>query len=175
MPKLNEREIDAFLAERGHLARIATVKSDGAPSVVPVWFIYENGSILITPRKNSEFLANVRRESRVAITIDEEASGYRKVLFEGAAQILYQPGEDRKWDDTYRRIACRYIDEESADRYLSETRDQPRALIGVERARAKVTSWRMPGENEPYTGIWATRYYEPGSKMARAAGQKPAK
>ena len=175
MPKLNEREIDAFLAERGHLARIATVKSDGAPSVVPVWFIYENGSILITPRKNSEFLANVRREPRVAITIDEDASAYRKVLFEGAAKILYQPGEDRKWDDTYRRIACRYIDEDSADRYLSETLDQPRALIGVERARAKITSWRMPGEDEPYTGIWATRYYEPGSKMARAAGQKPAK
>ena len=175
MPKLNEREIDAFLAERGHLARIATVKADGAPSVVPVWFIYENGCILITPRKNSEFLANVRREPRVAISIDEDASGYRKVLFEGAAKILYQPGEDRKWDDTYRRIACRYIDEDSADRYLSETRDQPRALIGVERARAKVTTWRMPGENEPYTGIWATRYYEPGSKMAQAAGRKPAK
>ena len=175
VPKLNEREVDAFLAERGHLARIATVKSDGAPSVVPVWFIYENGSILITPRKNSEFLANVRRDPRVAITIDEDSSGYRKVLVEGAAKILYQPGEDRKWDDIYRRIACRYIDEDSADRYLSETRDQPRALIGVERARAKVTTWRMPGENEPYAGIWATRYYEPGSKMARAAGQKPAK
>ncbi|MDO8434151.1 MAG: pyridoxamine 5'-phosphate oxidase family protein [Candidatus Binatus sp.] len=172
MPKLSEREIDGFLAERGHLARIATVKADGAPSVVPVWFIYENGSILITPRKNSEFLANVRLEARVAITIDEDAAGYRKVLFEGAAKILYQPGEDRKWDDVYRRIACRYIDDDSADRYLSETRDQPRALIAVERARAKITSWRMLGADEPYTGIWAARYYEPGSKMAQAARSK---
>ena len=172
MPKLNENEIEAFLAERGHLARIATVRADGAPSVVPVWFIYENGSVLITPRKNSEFLANVRREPRVAITIDEDAAGYRKVLVEGVAKILYEVGQDRKWDDVYRRIACRYIDEESADRYLSETRDQPRALIGVERARAKITSWRMPGADEPYTGIWATRYYEPGSKMAAAAKSK---
>jgi PPOX class probable F420-dependent enzyme len=172
MPKLNEREIDTFLAERGHLARIATVKADGAPSVVPVWFIFENGSVLITPRKNSEFLANLRRNPRVAITIDEDQAGYRKVLFEGAAKILYEVGQDRKWDDVYRRIACRYIDEESADRYLTETKDQPRALIGVERAHAKVTTWRMPGGDEPYTGIWATRYYEPGSKMAQAARKK---
>src|SRR5712692_6221156 len=153
MPKLNAREIDTFLAERGHLARIATVRTDGAPSVVPVWFIHENGKVLITPRKNSEFLANLRREPRVAITIDEDAAGYRKVLVEGIAKILYPVGEDRKWDDVYRRIACRYIDESAADRYLSETRDQPRALIGVELASAKVTTWRMPGEDEPYTGI----------------------
>lgn len=174
MPKLSEREIDEFLAERGHLARIATVRADGAPSVVPVWFICEKGRILITPRKHSEFLQNIRRDPRVAITIDEEAGGYRKVLFEGTARILYQPGEDRKWDDTYRRIACRYIDESSAAKYLSETRDQPRALIGIERASARVTTWRMPAADEPYTGIWAKRYYEPGSKMAQSAGPSSA-
>ncbi len=167
MPKLTEKEIEQFLAERGHLARIATVRPDGAPSVVPVWFIYENGKVLITPRKHSQFLANLRHNPRVAITIDEDAYGYRKVIFEGVAQILYEVGQDRKWDDVYRRIALRYIDEAAADHYLSETKDQPRALIGVERARAKVTTWRMPSESEPYTGIWARRYYEPGSKMAK--------
>lgn len=167
MPKLSDREIEEFLAERGHLARIATVRENGAPSVVPVWFIYENGKVFITPRKHSQFLKNIQREPRVAVTIDEDAEGYRKVLFEGTAEIVYQPGEDRKWDDVYRRIACRYIDENAADYYLSETRDQPRALIAVERAKAKVTTWRMPREDEPYVGIWARRYYEPGSKMAQ--------
>ena len=167
MPKLTEKEILEFLAERGHLARIATVRPDGAPSVVPVWFIYEDGSILITPRKHSEFLANIRREPRVAITVDEDAYGYRKVIFEGTAKILHDLGQDRKWDDVYRRIALRYIDDSAADHYLTETRDQPRALIGVERAKSKVTTWRMPAEDEPYTGIWARRYYEPGSKMAK--------
>ncbi len=166
MPKLTHREIEDFLAERNHLARIATVRADGAPTVVPVWFIYERDSILITPRKHSAFLANIRREPRVAITVDEDTGLYRKVLVEGAARIFYEVGEDRKWDDIYRRIACRYVDESAADFYLSETRDQPRALIGVEFARAKVTTWRMPNPNEPYTGIWAKRYYEPGSKMA---------
>lgn len=169
MPKLSDYEIAEFLGERGHLARIATVRGDGSPSVVPVWFIFEGGKVLITPRKHSEFLANLQREPRVAITIDEDQGRYRKVLFEGKAQMLYQVGDDHLWDDVYRRIACRYIDEAAADYYLTETRDQPRALIGVDRAKAKVTTWRMPTENEPYSGIWARRYYDSGTKMATTA------
>jgi len=174
MPKLRQSEMTALLEERGHLARIATVRPDGAPSVVPVWFIHKNGRILITPRKHSAFLANIRREPRVAVTVDEDTGRYRKVLIEGKAEILFEVGQDRKWDDVYREIACRYIDEASADYYLTETKDQPRALIGVELAKSKVTTWRMPGENEPYSGIWAQRYYEPGSKMAASLGSSTA-
>ncbi|MBF6570992.1 MAG: pyridoxamine 5'-phosphate oxidase family protein [Candidatus Binataceae bacterium] len=166
MPKLSNTEMAAFLAEPAHLARIATVRADGAPSVVPVWFIFESGRVLITPRKHSAFLRNIRGDKRVAVTIDEDTGRYRKVIFEGAADLLYDIGEDRNWDDIYRRIACRYIDESSADYYLSETRDQPRALIGIDSAKATVTTWRMPGDDEPYAGIWARRYYEPGTKMA---------
>ena len=169
MPKLSDHEIAEFLGERGHLARIATVRADGAPSVVPVWFIFEGGKVLITPRKHSEFLANLRREPRVAITIDEDQGRYRKVLLEGKAELLYEVGEDRRWDDVYRRIACRYVDEASADYYLTETKDQPRALIGVDRAKARMTTWRMPTEDEPYSGIWARRYYDVGTKMARTS------
>jgi nitroimidazol reductase NimA-like FMN-containing flavoprotein (pyridoxamine 5'-phosphate oxidase superfamily) len=73
MPKLSASEIEAFLMERGHLARIATVRADGSPSVVPVWFLYEGGRLHITPRKHSEFGRNLRRDPRTAITIDEEA------------------------------------------------------------------------------------------------------
>lgn len=174
MPKLSEKELMSFLAERGHLARIATLQPTGAPSVVPVWFIHEDGKILITPRKHSAFLANIRHDPRVAVTIDEEAGSYRKVLVEGRAEILYEVGRDREWDDVYRRIACRYVDEASADFYLTETKDQPRALIGVTLGASKLTTWRMPTSNEPYSGIWARRFYEPGSKMAESSRETPA-
>lgn len=167
MPKLTSTEINEFLQERGHLVRIATIGPNGAPSVVPVWFVYEGGKILITPRKYSAFYANIQRDPRVAITIDEDTGRYRKVLVEGAAEVLFTPGHDDTWRDIYRRISRRYIDDQSTDYYISETIDQPRALIGVELAKAKVTTWRMPKEGEPYSGIWHKRYYEAGSKMAQ--------
>jgi PPOX class probable F420-dependent enzyme len=169
MPKLTAHEIGEFLSERGHLARIATVRLDGSPAVVPVWFVYDGGKIVITPRLHSSFYANLRRDPRVAITIDEEAGRYRKVLVEGRAEVLFEPGRDDEWRDLYRRISRRYIDDQSAEYYVTETIDQPRALIGVDLAKAKVTTWRMPLEGEPYTGIWATRYYVEGSKMRKLA------
>lgn len=169
MPKLSVDEMHAFLRERSHLARIATVRSDGSPSVVPVWFLHEDDKILITPRKHSAFYANIQQEPRVAITIDEEAARYRKVLVEGGAEILFPPGQDDRWRDVYRRLCCRYVDEESADHYMRETSDQPRALISVTLASAKVTTWRMPASDEPYTGIWHKRYYDKGTKMAESA------
>ncbi len=169
MPKLTQTEVNEFLQERGQLVRIATLNASGAPSVVPVWFVCEGGKILITPRKYSAFYANIQRDPRIALTIDEEEGRYRKVLVEGTAQILFVPGQDDQWRDIYRRITCRYVDDQSADYYLSETLDQPRALIGVELAQAKVTTWRMPKEGEAYSGIWHTRYYESGSKMRQLA------
>ena len=86
MPKLSVEERDAFLQERGHLARIATLQEDGSPSVVPVWFVYEDGKIIITPRKHSAFWTNIQKDARVAITIDEEEGVYRKVLVEGQSR-----------------------------------------------------------------------------------------
>ncbi len=169
MPKLTPQEIDEFFTERGHLARIATIAEDGAPSVVPVWFLCEHGRIHITPRQRSAYYANLKRDPRLAITIDESAGLYRKVLIEGRADFLYEPGQDDLWRDVYRRIALRYIDEEATENYISETIDQPRALIGIELAKSKVTTWRMPKLGEPYTGIWATRYYVEGSKMRKFA------
>ena len=80
--------------------------------------------------------------------------------------MLYEVGEDRQWDDVYRRIAYRYIDEASADYYLNETKDQPRALIGVDLGGRRIIKKKMPTVNEPYSGIWARRYYDAGTKMA---------
>jgi hypothetical protein len=39
-------------------------------------------------------------------------------------------------------------------------------LIGIDWAAAKITTWRMPNAEEPYSGIWAKRYYDAGTKMA---------
>jgi PPOX class probable F420-dependent enzyme len=166
MPALTPDERDAFLAEPGVLCRIATVRADGSPHVTPVWFIVEGGEVLITPRKESSWLGNIRREPRVALAIDEALRPYRKVTVEGTSRIVHDLGEDDAWRDLYRRIAERYVSAEGAQHYLESTIDQPRALIAVPLGGSAVRSWRMPGQGEDYRGIWHKRYYVPGSKMA---------
>ncbi|MCC7363793.1 MAG: pyridoxamine 5'-phosphate oxidase family protein [Dehalococcoidia bacterium] len=167
MPRLTPEEREAFLATPGILCRIATLKEDGAPAVTPIWYIYEDGKVFVTPRRESAWLWNLKRDPRVAITIDEEAHPYRKVVIEGVAQLAYDLGHDDEWRDQYRRIARRYVPPEGAEHYIQETIDQPRALIAVPLEGSKVQTWRMPVPGEEYRGIWHDRYYVPGSKMAR--------
>ena len=50
MPKLTATELDEFLDEREHLARIGTIDDDGFPRVLPLWFVREGTTLLFTPR-----------------------------------------------------------------------------------------------------------------------------
>jgi PPOX class probable F420-dependent enzyme len=170
VPTMSQAEVDAFLDEPGHLLRLATIDDDGFPRLVPIWFIRQAGEILFTPRGPSVFLANIRRESRVALSIDEEALPYRKVTVQGTARVVHDVGADDEWRDLYRTIAKRYVPAEAADAYVDDTIDQPRALIGVPLGGAsRSTTWRMPVGDEDGTGIWHRRYYLDGTHMAQLA------
>jgi PPOX class probable F420-dependent enzyme len=166
MPKLDDRERDEFLAEPGVILHVATLRADGRPSVTPIWFIFEEGAIWFTPRAESEWLADLRRDPRVGLAIDEQPLPYRKVVIEGRAELVFDLGRDDAWRDRYRRIARRYVPEEAAEAYVQNTIDQPRALFRVPLAGSAVRTWRMPVAEEDGTGIWHRRYYAAGTKFA---------
>ncbi len=169
MPKLTESERDTFLAEPGMIMNIATVDTDGAPLVTPIWFVFEEGRIWFTPRQHSEWLRHLRNDKRVALSIDEAAIPYRKVVVRGRAAIDFEVGNDDAWRDRYRRIAQRYIPVDDANAYVDGTDDQPRALCSVVLTDAEVRSWRMPVEGENYQGIWAKRYWTDNAKVTQQA------
>jgi len=159
MPRLTTSERAAFLTEPGVLMRVAVVRADGSPLVAPLWFIYEDDAIYFTPRARSEWYACLKRDPRVALSIDEQPLPYRKVGVEGNAELVHDLGADALWRDRYRRIAQRYVPPAAADAYIRNTIDEPRALFRVALDRARVRSWRMPVGDEPGDGIWHQRYY----------------
>jgi PPOX class probable F420-dependent enzyme len=166
MPKLQDSERDAFLVQPGVIMHIATVDAGGAPLVTPIWFIFEDGRIWFTPRQHSEWLKNIRKDDRVALSIDESLFPYRKVVVRGRARVEFEIGEDDAWRDRYRRIAHRYLPADQADGYVDGTDDQPRALCSVVVADAELRSWRMAVDGEPAGGIWAKRYWTENAKIA---------
>ncbi len=169
MPKLTEAEVAGFLNEPGLLMDIATLDSDGWPAVCPIWYVFEDGKIWFTPRQHSEWLANIRRDSRVALCIDEITIPYRKVIVQGRATVVHEVGNDDRWRDRYRRIAERYLARTDANAYVDVTDDQPRALCSVSVADSEVKTWRMPQSDESYQGIWAKRYWTKDAKAGKAA------
>ena len=157
---MTDQEVDAFLDEPGHLVRIGTVEPDGAPLVVPAWFIVEDGVFMVTPRERSSWFANLRADPRVCFTVDESVGPYRKVVLRGSVRPLFPLGLDDDWRDVYRRITMRYVPPEWGEAYLADTRDEPRALLGLTVSEAMVTTWRMPARpGEDPLAVWAPRYY----------------
>jgi PPOX class probable F420-dependent enzyme len=168
MPTLTPAEVDRFLQEPGHLARIGTVDADGMPRVLPLWFVVEDGLFYFTPRSPAVIWANIQRDPRVGISVDEEPAPYRKVTIQGVASVVHPPGDDDRWRDRYRRIAKRYVPPAAADAYVDGTDDQPRALCAVAlgATTTRLSTWRMPVAGEDPSGIWHRRYYLPGTKLA---------
>jgi hypothetical protein len=160
MPKLDGETLHAFLDEPGHLLRLATADDTGLPLVVPIWFVAEDGRVWFTPRERSAWWAHLQRDPRACAVIDEEAAPWRKVMLRGAVRIDHQPGDDDAWRDRYRRIACRYTSERSADAYIERTINEPRALLSMPIDDDHTTTWRMPVTGEDVRGVWAERYYQ---------------
>lgn len=157
---MTPEEVDAFLQEPGHLVRIGTVDPDGSPLVVPTWFIVEEGVFMVTPRERSSWFANLVARPQVCFTVDESVGPYRKVVIRGLVRTLFPLGQDDAWRDLYRRITLRYVPAEWGDAYLADTRDEPRALLGLPLSEATLSSWRMPARTgEDPLAVWAPRYY----------------
>ena len=166
MPQLSSSEQTEFLNTPGILMRIACVRPNGSPLVTPIWFIDHNSAIYFTPRAQSEWFACLRHDLRVSLCIDEQNLPYRKVIVEGAAELVHDLGQDDAWRDLYRDIARRYVPPDAAEAYVRNTIDQERALYRLPLDKAIVKSWRMPVEGEPENGIWHQRYYAPGTRFS---------
>ncbi|HEY8460285.1 MAG TPA: PPOX class F420-dependent oxidoreductase, partial [Blastocatellia bacterium] len=72
MPKMTPSECREFISSVPHTAKLATVRPDGRPHVVPVWFDLDGDDIVFTTGGKSVKAANIRRDPRVCICVDDE-------------------------------------------------------------------------------------------------------
>ncbi|MGD9793960.1 MAG: pyridoxamine 5'-phosphate oxidase family protein [Acidimicrobiia bacterium] len=182
MPKLDDDEIDDVL-RRGGLVRVATNGADGFPLLVPVAYLYRERRVLLTARAKVAWLANIRRDPKVCICVDESRYPLRKVTITGNAEILFEPGRDDEWRDLRLPLADHTTTAPTDDHpgaewsydaaYRLITHDEPRALVSIPLDGAKVTSWRLPMEGEYVDGSWAPRYYEHAPRRFRVITSGP--
>lgn len=170
MPRMSDSEIDTLLSRAG-LVRIATIDAEGAPLVVPVGYVYRDREILMTARQKVTWLADIRRDPRVCLTIDTDRYPLSKVTIRGRAEVRYEPGQDDEWrdvrlplaDEATRAAADTLGNDEPwpfEAAYHAMTHDEPRALVVVPLEGSQVTSWRMPLVGEYLEESWAPSYYE---------------
>lgn len=65
-----------------------SVRPDGRPHLAPVWFVWHGGKIYIGTDPKSIKSANIRRNPRVTLALED---GTHPVICEGTAQALTPP------------------------------------------------------------------------------------
>ena len=147
MPPLSQDRIDALLASPV-TARLATVKPDGAPYVVPVWQHWDGTSMFIIPREKSRFVDHLRGDPRVAVSCaDDVDPAHPRVLLEGRVEIVAGPETMQgRMLEIATEMAQRYGGEAGLA-YLRGTLDKPRYLLKL--TPHTVTTW---------SGSWHPRY-----------------
>jgi PPOX class probable F420-dependent enzyme len=107
-------ETRAFLLEGTRTAALATVRADGRPHVAPVWFALDDDNLLFNTGENTVKGANLRRDGRVALMVDDEEPPFAFVSIEGYVSLSDDLDTMRYWTT---RIAARYMGEDQADAY----------------------------------------------------------
>jgi PPOX class probable F420-dependent enzyme len=70
------------------IAWISTVRSDGQPQSVPIWFLWEGETFLIYSQPGRQKLRNIARNPRVGLNLNSNAHGGDVVRVEGRAGIV---------------------------------------------------------------------------------------
>jgi PPOX class probable F420-dependent enzyme len=109
-----EQDTPEALLQETNIAILSTVGLKDRPHAVPIWFVYEDGTLIMTAGTRSQKVRNITRNAEVALTIDRRSLPYYAVMVQGTAEIGPPPS-----DDLRRRIAVRYLGEELGQRYTS--------------------------------------------------------
>lgn len=70
------------------IAWLTTVRADGQPQSVPVWFLWDGETFLIYSQEGRQKLRNISQNARVDLNLNSNAHGGDVVRAEGMAEIL---------------------------------------------------------------------------------------
>ena len=123
MPLLDAKAVD-FLNGK-HFAKIATIKSNGYPHVTPIWYMLEDGKIIVNTTTERVKYRNIQRDPRISFLVDD---GYPYIMILGRARLATE--RDGKKD--IETLAIRYTGEEAGRKSARERYwKQDRASIEI--------------------------------------------
>jgi PPOX class probable F420-dependent enzyme len=132
---------EAVLSERQRkflgkprIGRLATIRRDGAPHIAPVWFMFEDGALLVLTDRGSQKHRNIERDPRVEFCVDEEQPPYHTVIVRGRATV-----EEPRGAAWRLALAVHYLGADGGRRYVETTPAGDEVLLRIQPER--VSGW----------------------------------
>lgn len=83
-----------FLSEESRTGKLATVRKDGRPHVMPVWFILDDDdSLVFTTGGETVKAKTLQRTGQAMLCVDDEAPPYAFVTVEGSVELSDDVGQ----------------------------------------------------------------------------------
>lgn len=129
--KMTAEQRRAFLAEGTRTAVFATVRPDGRPHAVPVWFAVDGDDILVNLGLDTVKGRALQENPRVSVVADDARPPFSFVSVEGIAEISEDADEVRRGS---RLIAERYFGDagqETIDGWMAYATSPGKVLVRV--------------------------------------------
>jgi PPOX class probable F420-dependent enzyme len=105
-------------------AHLATLMPDGSPQVTPVWVDYDGAHVRVNSAKGRVKDKNMRRNKRVALSIQDPANPYRSLAIRGEIAEITENGADAHID----ALAKKYL---GKDRYPFRSPGEVRVIYKI--------------------------------------------
>ena len=112
------------LFDKKAFGSFTTLMPDGSPQTTPVWVDYQNGEIWVNSALGRQKDKDVRREPRVALSIQDPDNPYRYVGVRGHVREITQDGADAHID----AMAKKYL---GKDKYPFRQPGEQRVLYKI--------------------------------------------
>jgi len=163
MPRMSDALRERFLREP-HVGVIATLRRDGRPYTVPIWWLWRDGEFWLTGTTNRVWCRQLRRDPRASLCIEASAPHPGHVGVDGRVEVLEPPDFDI-WPIS-RLLAEKYVGRgdlaraQAVERFFANMRTEPRILL---RLRPEV--WRAI-DMSVYRGKRADREFQARGRPA---------
>lgn len=111
-------EQEEFLKE-ANVAVLATVDAKGRAHAAPIWYLYEDGEVLMSTGRGSQKHKNVEAHPEVTLVVDRRTLPYYALMVQGPVEVGPPVSPEQR-----RKIAFRYLGERLGEAYLARTQGE---------------------------------------------------
>lgn len=161
MPRMKPDFLEEFLREP-FVGVIATLRKDGMPYTVPVWWLWKPDGIWITGTYNRVWCKQLMSDSRASLCIEASAPMTGHVEFDGHVTAFELPGFDI-WPIS-RELAEKYVgrrdpaNAEGVEKFFTNMQSEPRLLFKLVPETTRAIDMRV------YRGKRADREFQDSSR-----------
>ncbi len=165
MPRMKQEMLDQFL-QQPHIGVIASLRQDGRPYTVPIWWLWHEQAIWLVGTTTRIWCKQLKRDPRTSLCIEAGAPAPGHVGIDGTVTPKELPEFDI-WPIA-RLLAEKYVgrgdpaNDEVVEAFFANMQTEPRMLF-----RLEPEVWRAI-DMSVYQGKRADREYQARRKAAKA-------